>query len=135
MRNLCFRAKNLRSCIFYLLAHPAETAYLSFRDRELSNDVRLVQLQRRKVVVHTFLGWSQAGLLRRPLYRYYRKPLPFNLTSYPGEVAHLNSANQELYNDIRLVELWRRKMVVHTFLGLSQAGLLRQRSCRNYRKP
>ena len=28
----------------------------------------------RKVAVHTFLGWSQAGLLRRPLYRNYRKP-------------------------------------------------------------
>ena len=32
---------------FYLLAHPAETAYLSFRDRELSNDIRLVQFRRR----------------------------------------------------------------------------------------
>ena len=48
--------KNLKSCnFFYLLAHPAETAYLSFRDRELSNDVQLVEVRRRKVVVHTFL--------------------------------------------------------------------------------
>ena len=50
-----FQAKNVKSGIFYLLANPAETAYLSFRDRELSNDVQLVQLRRRKVVVHTFL--------------------------------------------------------------------------------
>ena len=42
------------------MAHPAETAYLSFRDRELSNHVRLVQLRRRKVVAHTFL-WVVAG--------------------------------------------------------------------------
>ena len=37
------------------MGHPAETAYLSFRDRELSNDVWLVEFRQRKVVVHTFL--------------------------------------------------------------------------------
>ena len=42
------------------MANHAETAYLSFRDRELSNDVRLVQLWQRKVVVHTFL-WVVTG--------------------------------------------------------------------------
>ena len=43
---LSFREKKLKSCnFFYLLAHPAETAYLSFRDRELFNDVRLIQLR------------------------------------------------------------------------------------------
>ena len=41
-------------------AHPAETAYLSFRDRELSNDIPLVEFRRRKVVVHTFL-WVVPG--------------------------------------------------------------------------
>ena len=45
---------------FYLLSHPAETACLSFRDRELSNDVRLVEFRRRKVVVHSFL-WVVPG--------------------------------------------------------------------------
>ena len=40
--------------MFYLLAHPAETAYLSFRDRELFNVVLLVQVRPRKVPVHTF---------------------------------------------------------------------------------
>ena len=29
---LSFLVKNLKSCIFYLLANPDETAYLSFRD-------------------------------------------------------------------------------------------------------
>ena len=53
---LSFRAKNLQSCIFYLLAHPAETAYLSFRDGELSNDVLLVQVRPRKVAVHNLFG-------------------------------------------------------------------------------
>ena len=60
-----FSGKNLKNCNFYLLANPAETAYFSFRDRELSNDVRFDELRRRKVVVHTFLGWSQAGRLRQ----------------------------------------------------------------------
>ena len=31
--------------LFSIMFYPAETAYLSFRDRELSNDVRLVQLR------------------------------------------------------------------------------------------
>ena len=42
------------------MGNPAETAYLSFRDRELSNDVPLVEFRRRKVVVHTFL-WVVPG--------------------------------------------------------------------------
>ena len=42
------------------MANPAETAYLSFRDRELSNDEPLVEFRRRKVVVHTFL-WVVPG--------------------------------------------------------------------------
>ena len=42
------------------MANPAETAYLGFRDRELSNNVWLVEFQRRKVVVHTFL-WVVPG--------------------------------------------------------------------------
>ena len=42
------------------MANPAETAYLSFRDRELSNDVRLVEFRRRKLVLHTFL-WVVPG--------------------------------------------------------------------------
>ena len=38
----------------------SETAYLSFRDRELSHDVPLVELRRRKMVLHTFL-WVVPG--------------------------------------------------------------------------
>ena len=34
-----------RAVLFCFLANPAETAYISFRDRELSNDVQLVQLR------------------------------------------------------------------------------------------
>ena len=69
-----FRQEIERDVIFYLLANPAETAYLSVRYQELSNKVRLVEFRPRKVAVHTFLGLSQAGLLRRPSYRNYRKP-------------------------------------------------------------
>ena len=53
---LSFHAKKEELLFLYLLAHPAETAFLSFRGRELSNDVWLVQVRPRKVVVHIFLG-------------------------------------------------------------------------------
>ena len=46
------------------MANPAETAYLSFQDREFSNDVWLVELRRRKVVVHTFLSVVPGHCLR-----------------------------------------------------------------------
>ena len=55
-----FEAKAEKSCNFYLLANHAETAYLSFWDRQLFNHVRLVQFRRRKVIVHTFL-WLVTG--------------------------------------------------------------------------
>ena len=59
-----FRQK-IKSCnFFYLLANHAETAYLSFRDRELSNDVPLVEFWPRKVVVHTFLWVVPCHCLR-----------------------------------------------------------------------
>ena len=61
---LSFRQKFKRAVIFRLLANPAETAYLSFRDRELSNDVPLVEFRRRKVVVHTFLWVAPCHSLR-----------------------------------------------------------------------
>ena len=72
-----FSQKIERAVIFYLLGNPAETAYLSVRDEYLSNAIRLVEIRRRKVAVHTFLGWSQARMLRRPLYRNYRKAITF----------------------------------------------------------
>ena len=71
---LKFSGKNLKALYFYLLANHAETAYFSFRDRELSNHIRLDQLRRGKVVVRTVFGLSQAGLLRQPYCRNNRKP-------------------------------------------------------------
>ena len=46
------------------MANPAETAHLSFRDRELSKDVLLVEFRRREVVVHTFLWVAPGHCLR-----------------------------------------------------------------------
>ena len=51
-----FRQKTKVAVIFYLLANPAETAYLSVVDRELSIAVRLVEFWSKEVAVHTFLG-------------------------------------------------------------------------------
>ena len=53
--------KHERAVIFYLLAHPAETAYLAVQHHELSNAVWLIEIRRRKVAIHTCWGWSQAG--------------------------------------------------------------------------
>ena len=97
--------------IFYLLANPAETAYLSFRNRELSNDVRLVEFRRRKVVVHTFL-WVVPGHCLRAGFMESRNF--FCLTSYPGEISHSNSTNRELSNDVLVVVVRRRKVALHT---------------------
>ena len=71
---ICSLAKNEKLLYFLsLLANPAETANIIVRDRELSDAVEPVELRRGKVVVHTCLGWSQAGLLRPPLGQIYRK--------------------------------------------------------------
>ena len=66
-----------------------------------------------------FWGWSQAGLLRRPSYRNYRKPKLFFLTFYPGEISHPNSPNRELYNDLSDVVVRRRKVALHTISHLT----------------
>ena len=58
----------------YLLTHPTETAYLRFQDRELSNDVWLVEVRRRKLLVHSFLGLTQPRLIRLLSCWNYRKP-------------------------------------------------------------
>ena len=51
-----FCQKTKRAVIFYLLGNHAETAYLSVRDRELPNAMRLVEFRRGKVAVHTCFG-------------------------------------------------------------------------------
>ena len=50
-----FSAKKFKELFFYLLANPAESAYLSVQDGKLLNAVLLVEFRRRKVAVHTFL--------------------------------------------------------------------------------
>ena len=95
------------------MANPAETVYLSFRDWELSNNLRLVQFRRRKVAVHTF-GCPQHSdhvhSLRNDML-HFRILLFFSLTSYPAEIAYFNSPNQELSNGARVMELyWKRNL-------------------------
>ena len=109
-----FSSKKKRAVIFYVLANPGGTAYLSFRDRELSNNIKLVQFRRRRVAVHTFLGWFQAGLLRLRSHRNYRKPEHFCLRSYPGEISYPTSANQELSIDCFVAVMFQRKVALHT---------------------
>ena len=53
---------NLRELYFsYLLANPAEIAYLSVRDGELSHTAQLVEFRGRKVAGHTFWGCPKPG--------------------------------------------------------------------------
>ena len=112
---LSFQAK---SCIFYLLANPAETIYLSVRVGQLSNAIPPVKLWRRIVAVHTFLGWFKARLLRRTLCRNYRKPKLFCRRSYPGEISHSKSAHWGLSNGVSDLVLRWRKIAVHTISHL-----------------
>ena len=88
-----------------------ETAYLSFRDQELSNDIWLVEFRRRKVVVHAFL-WVVPGHCLRAGIMESRNF--FCLTLYPGEISHSDSANRELSNDVLPVVVRRIKVAPHT---------------------
>ena len=107
-----FSGKNLKELsFFHLLANPAETAYLNFWDRELSNDVWLVEFWWREVVVHTFL-WVVTGHCLSAGFMESRNL--FCLTSYPGEISHSNSANRELSNEVLGVVVRRREVAFHT---------------------
>ena len=55
-----------RPVIFYLLANPLQTVYLSVRDQELFKHEQIVQVRQGNVVVHTFLVLAQARLIERP---------------------------------------------------------------------
>ena len=97
------------------MANPAETAYFSVRDGRLSYAVRLVEFWPRKVAVHTFLGWSQAGMYAQTAFApELSNAITLCLRSYPGEISHSNSPNRELSNDLSDVVVRRRKVALHT---------------------
>ena len=50
-----------RAVIFHLLVNPAETAYLSVRDGELSNAIRLVDFGKEKLQFTPFWGGPKPG--------------------------------------------------------------------------
>ena len=56
-----FIQKIRRAVIFYLLANPAETAYLSVRDGKLSNAVRIVEFRQGKVCSSHLVGLFPSG--------------------------------------------------------------------------
>ena len=69
------RAGTIESHNFFCLrSYPGEISHSNSPNWELSNDIWDVVVRRRKVAIHTFLSWFQAGLLRRTLWRNYRKP-------------------------------------------------------------
>ena len=69
------------------------------------------------MVVHTFL-WVVPGHCLRAGFMESRNF--FCLTSYPGEISLSNSANRELFNDVLVVVVRRRKVALHTSSHLSQ---------------
>ena len=112
--------KKLKELYFvYCLANPAETAYLSVRDRELSNAVGLSISGEEKLQFTLFWGWSQAGLVRQRSCQNYRKPYLFCLRFYSGEISHSNSHHRELSNCISDVVVRRRKVALHTISHLT----------------
>ena len=116
---LFFQQKIKRAVIFYLLANPGGTAYWSFRDRELSSNVWLVQVRRRKVVVHTFWGGPKPGCSDAIRIGTIKSHNFFCLRSYAGEISHPNSPNRQLSNNLSDVVVRRIKVAVHTILHLT----------------
>ena len=116
---LSFQQKIKRAVIFYQRANPAETPYLSVRDGELSNAIRLVELRPRKVAVNTFLGVVPSRAAQTAFVSELSKAITFCLSSYPGEISHPNSPNRELSNDISDVVLRQRKVALHTISHLT----------------
>ena len=132
--NFLFSGKKLPAVIFSLLANPAEPVYLSVRDGELSNAVRLVEFRRRKSAVSTTLeGRRVSSEVRLETARRFgggpnldravhntvtmdaHRAMSFFalltalilwLTSYPGEIAYFNSPNQELSSGVRVMALY-----------------------------
>ena len=90
------------------MANAAETAYLSFQDRDLSNDAPLVEFRPRKVVVHTVL-WVVPGhclragfmesrnflVLRRILVKFHIRPRLIG--SFPTAYRSWSCAEEKLH--------------------------------------
>ena len=70
-----------------------------------------------------FLGLSQARLisLHAGIIESHKF---FCLTSYPGEIAHTNSANQQLSNDVLPKVVHRQKVALHTSSHLTPTEAL-----------
>ena len=109
-----FRQKIKTALMFYLFGQSCWNCIFKLPRSRAFNDIRLVELWRWKSGSHTFLWWSQVGLLRQRLCRNYRMPSLFCLRYHPGEIAHLDSANRELSNEIQPVEARGRKVALHT---------------------
>ena len=110
-----------RAVIFYLLANPAETPYLSVRDGKLFNAVRLVEFRPRKVSAHTF--WVVPIRAAQTAFVPELWKALFCLRSYPREISHSNSAKRELSNDVWLLECAQEKLhftQVHTLCQLKR---------------
>ena len=86
-----FRQKIERTVIVLSFGQSCSTPYLGVRDGKLPNAVRLVEFRPRKVAGHTFGGWSQAGMLRRPSHRNYRKPYNFSVLAFILEKFHIRT--------------------------------------------
>ena len=56
---------------------------------------------------------------RRALQK-FRRPYLFRLMAYPAYTAYLSFPNGELWNDVRLVEVCRRKVEVHGIFAVLQ---------------
>ena len=129
--------KRFKRCNFLVLRPVLlKIAYFSSANREFFNGVRLVELCQRKVVNPSRA--ASCRLVERKIPKFSCKNFPklwfVYLTAYPAETAYLSFRDQELSNDVQLVQMQPRKVVIHTFFGLSEPRLIRWPSCRNYQK-
>ena len=111
---LSFQAKKLKSFNFLYFGPSCWNRIFKLTRSRAFNDILLVEVRPRKVAVHTFFWVGPGKAMRPPSNRNYRKPSLFCLTPYAVEISRSNSANRELSNDVKLLEVRQRKVALHT---------------------
>ena len=130
--------KRFERCNFLVLRPVLlKIAYFNSVNQQLSMDVLPKELRQRKIVDPS-IGAPKCSV-NRNFSKFSAKKLKelqfFYLFTNPAETTYLGFRGGELSNAVWLVQFRLRKVAVHTFFGVSVAGLLRPPSPQNYRKP
>ena len=117
-KNVCFGAKKtLKSCHFLSFGETCWNCIFNLpRSRAFQQRTARPRAAEKSGSSHLFVVVAaRAG--KKAYELEWSKAIFFCLTSYPDAIAHSNSADWELLNDLRLVKLRQRKVAltpVHT---------------------